>query len=124
MRSESGSAVCIIVDAMSVTAAVSNRNHELRNSVALATATTLAAFSISGVAQTASVHSPELAKGVVIAKAVTLADANQSYALFLPSYYSPGRKWPIIYAFDPEARGHLPVELMKDAAEKYGYIVV
>ena len=29
-----------------------------------------------------------------------------------------------MYAFDPGARGKLPVELMKDAAERFGYIVV
>ncbi|MGI8835377.1 MAG: TPR end-of-group domain-containing protein [Pyrinomonadaceae bacterium] len=31
---------------------------------------------------------------------------------------------PILYAFDPAARGKLPVTLFKDAAEKFGYIVV
>ena len=40
------------------------------------------------------------------------------------SQYSPGKLWPIVYAFDPGARGKIPVELMKDAAEHYGYIVV
>ena len=29
----------------------------------------------------------------------------------------------MVYAFDPAARGHVPLELMKDAAERYGYIV-
>jgi dienelactone hydrolase len=72
-------------------------------------------------AQSKPAHIPT---GVVVPKVVTLSDAKQSYALFLPSNYSPARKWPIMYAFDPEAKGHLPVDLMKDAAEKYGYIVV
>src|SRR5947209_16943004 len=34
------------------------------------------------------------------------------------------KKWPIIFAFDPGARGLMPIEHFKDAAEKYGYIVV
>jgi predicted esterase len=44
--------------------------------------------------------------------------------LYLPSNYTPDRRWPVIYAFDPFARGKVPVELYKDAAEKFGYIVV
>lgn len=44
--------------------------------------------------------------------------------MYLPSRYSPVRDWPIIYAFDPFARGKTAVEEYKDAAEKYGYIVV
>ena len=50
-------------------------------------------------------------------------DAAQSYALYLPSAYSGDRRWPIIYCFDPGARGPVPVRLFR-AAEKYGYILV
>jgi predicted esterase len=63
-------------------------------------------------------------RGTVIPRVTCLGDATQSYALYLPSNYSPDRRWPIIYAFDPFARGKVPVELYKDAAEKFGYIVV
>ena len=59
----------------------------------------------------------------MIERVVCKADLSQSYALFLPSNYTPARKWPIIYCFDPGARGNLPVERFKEAAEKYGYIV-
>ena len=52
------------------------------------------------------------------------AHPDQTYALYLPSTYAPAKAWPIVYAFDPVARGNVPVELMKDAAERYGYIVV
>ena len=77
----------------------------------------------SSFAQTANI---DLAKerGAVIPKVTCLADSTQSYSLYLPSNYSPDRRWPIIYAFDPFARGKVPVDLYKDAAEKFGYIVV
>jgi predicted esterase len=65
-----------------------------------------------------------LATGQVLERVVCLDDAQQSYALYLPTSYSPARSWPILYAFDPMARGKLPVEHFKDAAEKYGWIVV
>jgi len=62
--------------------------------------------------------------GVVIDTVVCEGIPGQSYALYLPSNYHPYDKWPIIYAFDPGARGSLPVELYSEAAEKFGYIVV
>lgn len=51
------------------------------------------------------------------------ADATQSYALYIPSNYSADRPWPVIFCFDPGARGLMPVERLKVAAEKYGYLV-
>jgi dienelactone hydrolase len=65
-----------------------------------------------------------ITKGEVIPRVACTADPSQTYALYLPASYSPERKWPILYAFDPEARGKVPVELFREAAEKYGYIVV
>ncbi|HZQ68267.1 MAG TPA: hypothetical protein VFA68_07090 [Terriglobales bacterium] len=67
--------------------------------------------------------SPSLARGQIIESVSTIQDANQSYALYLPAGYTPARTWPIIYAFDPLARGVVPLRLYKDAAEKYGFIL-
>jgi dienelactone hydrolase len=63
-------------------------------------------------------------RGTVVNSVPCLHDARQTYSVYLPSHYTPDRRWPIIYAFDPLARGKVPVALYKDAAEKYGYIVV
>jgi len=65
-----------------------------------------------------------LPQGQVVAKVPCRADPAQSYALYLPSNYGPEKLWPILYAFDPGARGNVPVEDFKGAAEEYGYIVV
>lgn len=62
--------------------------------------------------------------GTVVPKVVCGADSNQSYALYLPSTFSAARKWPIVYLFDPIARGEVAVEAARAAAEKFGYIVV
>ncbi|MBZ5536553.1 MAG: hypothetical protein LAO31_11400 [Acidobacteriia bacterium] len=68
--------------------------------------------------------SPEnFPRGQIIDRVACQADPHQTYALYLPPHYTPGRKWPILYAFDAGARGRLPVERFKEAAEKYGYIV-
>jgi predicted esterase len=62
--------------------------------------------------------------GIVLPRQICIARPDQTYALYLPSNYTPGKKWPVVYAFDPAARGNQSVELMKDAAERYGYVVV
>jgi poly(3-hydroxybutyrate) depolymerase len=66
----------------------------------------------------------ELPRGQVIESVACKADPQQSYTLYLPSAYTPDKKWPILYAFDPAARGKLAVSLFKAAAEKFGFIVV
>ena len=50
-------------------------------------------------------------------------DNHFSYALYLPSDYSDKAEWPVIFLFDPAARGTVAVNVWKDAAEKYGYIL-
>jgi len=62
-------------------------------------------------------------QGQILDKVVCDADAAQSYALYLPSNYSPDRAWSVIFAFDPLARGRAPLVKYQAAAEKYGYIV-
>ncbi len=65
----------------------------------------------------------ELPRGTVIDRVETADNPQQSYALYLPSNYSPDRAWPILYCLDPMARGRVPVELFSKAAERDGVIV-
>ena len=61
--------------------------------------------------------------GQITERVVAGSDTAQSYALYLPSGYTPERKWPLLLCFDPGARGRVPVDLFRPAAEKYGWIV-
>ena len=61
--------------------------------------------------------------GQIIERVQCGADRGQSYALYLPSRYSPTQAWPIVYTYDPMARGSIPLALYKTAAEKYGFIL-
>lgn len=61
--------------------------------------------------------------GKVVAHVVAVNDPAQSYALYLPSNYSPARKWPVLYLFDPMARGEVAVEAARTAAEKHGFVL-
>lgn len=62
--------------------------------------------------------------GRLVERVTCARDPNQTYALYLPKNYDKSRKWPVLYAFDPGARGRVPVERFKDAAEQFGWIVV
>ena len=64
-----------------------------------------------------------LESGKVLSNVIPAARADQSYALYLPSTYSPDRKWPLLLSSDPLARGSAPLELQKAAAEKLGFIL-
>jgi len=66
---------------------------------------------------------PPPAAGEIVPKVVCRAHPEQSYALYLPSAYVANKRWPIVYVFEPAARGMVPTQIMKDAAEQYGYIV-
>jgi predicted esterase len=64
-----------------------------------------------------------MARGVVVDPVTCAEDPAQSYALFLPSTYSPDRGWSLLVAFHPAARGRQMAEKYRAAAERYGYIV-
>ncbi|WP_321475448.1 hypothetical protein [uncultured Paludibaculum sp.] len=66
----------------------------------------------------------DLPRGQVIERVDVAGNDRHSYALYLPSAYTPDRKWPILMCLDPGARGKIPVERFSAAAEKYGFIVV
>jgi dienelactone hydrolase len=71
----------------------------------------------------AAASADELTPGAIIPRVACASAPDQTYALYLPSYFTRDRIWPVLLALDPVARGSVPVELAKDAAEKHGYIV-
>jgi len=52
-----------------------------------------------------------------------LTDTNQSYAIYLPSTYTSDKSWPILFGFEPGARGQLPIAAYHELAEKYKFII-
>jgi predicted esterase len=64
-----------------------------------------------------------LPRGKIVDRVVCKSDPSKSYALYVPSSYTPDRAWPILYCFDPDARGRQPVERYAEAAERFGWIV-
>jgi predicted esterase len=64
-----------------------------------------------------------LPRGRLIEKVACAASRGRSYALYLPSGYSPDRSWPVLYVFDARGRALAPAKLFRAGAEQYGYIV-
>jgi predicted esterase len=84
----------------------------------------LVMYALSTAGRAAQITSTEeLKPGRVIERVACKNNSEQTYALYLPSSYSPDRRWPLMAAFDPGARGNVPVEHFKEAAERYGFIV-
>jgi predicted esterase len=76
----------------------------------------------------AAVPPPETAagglpRGQIVPRVVCASDAEQSYALYLPSNFSPDRTLPILYLHDPRRHGADAVGLFRAAAEKYGWML-
>jgi hypothetical protein len=64
-----------------------------------------------------------LKKGVV-QDSVRINDSiPESYAVYLPSNYDPGKIWPILFAMDMQGRGKQVVHMFQETAEEQGYIV-
>lgn len=72
----------------------------------------------------APAYDSSLSKGQLMDSVICQNQSNQNFALYLPTYYSPARKFPCIYFFDAHARGALPIRLYKDLAEKYGFVLI
>ena len=49
---------------------------------------------------------------------------DQSYALYLPANYSAEKTWPVVFIFEPGARGKLAVDIFKHAGERFGSVII
>jgi predicted esterase len=65
----------------------------------------------------------ELPAGQVTERVSVVADPGITYAVYLPKAYTPQKRWPILYVFDPRGRALLSLSLFKEAAEERGWIV-
>jgi pimeloyl-ACP methyl ester carboxylesterase len=61
--------------------------------------------------------------GKVIDTVVCAADADQSYAAYIPATGNK-KALPVIYFFDPHASGSLPLHKYKALADKYGFLLI
>jgi poly(3-hydroxybutyrate) depolymerase len=70
-----------------------------------------------------SILAQDLPRGQIVDQVKCVGDPTQTYALYLPSNYSPDRPWSLLVGFHPAARGRAIVETYRAAAEQYGVIL-
>lgn len=61
--------------------------------------------------------------GQVVERVPVQTDTTRSYALYLPSRYSPDRAWPVLFILDPRGRAVPALERFRAAAEEFGWII-
>lgn len=82
----------------------------------------LAGLLVGGLAAAVAMAA-EFPKGKLLEKVACAKNPDYTYALYVPTSFEPTKKWPVLFCFDPGARGRVPVERFMAAAEKCGYIV-
>jgi dienelactone hydrolase len=65
-----------------------------------------------------------LEPGMVIPSIALRDYPGQAFALYLPKTYSDSAKLPVIIFFDPHGDGTVPLNLYKDLAEQFQYILI
>jgi hypothetical protein len=66
---------------------------------------------------------PPFPLGTVLPAVTAIHNPQQTFALYLPKGYSSEKRWPIVYVFDPLARGEFALRQFEHAAELHGFIV-
>lgn len=54
----------------------------------------------------------------------TVADPTAHYTLYLPASYDPEGSQPVLLIFDPRGRARMAAELFRQAADRYGWVLV
>ena len=85
--------------------------------------TALFGASVFAGAQAATPHAT-LPLGQLVEGMRCESDPSQTYTLYLPSAYTPARRWPALLIFDPRGRSVVAAELFREAAEAHGWILV
>lgn len=62
--------------------------------------------------------------GEIMPYVVCDINKDHSYAVYLPTGYSPEKEWPALFLYSASGNGMAGMEKFKPAAEKYGYILV
>jgi hypothetical protein len=69
-------------------------------------------------------QSKDTLAGILTDSVPVAQNSDESYALYLPGNYDPNSLSPIVFIFDPAARGVIGLQPFIEAAEKYSYILV
>ena len=63
-------------------------------------------------------------RGKIIDSVFINGNSGESFALYVPNNYDVSAQTPIVFIFDPSARGKTGIHPFVPASEKYGYLLV
>lgn len=63
-----------------------------------------------------------LEAGKIHASVACRTDPKHSFAVYLPKGYTSEKKWPVLLCFAPDGKPQVPVGLLKETCDAYGYI--
>ncbi len=61
--------------------------------------------------------------GQVHGSVTCTSDPSITYAIYIPKGFNPGKRYPLILAFDPHSSGLIPVNRYKELSEQFGFIL-
>jgi predicted esterase len=86
-----------------------------------------AATALLGCARAATAQEPlgdTIPRGRVVERVRSGTDTSRTYALYVPSAWTPQKKWPLLVLIDPGGRALAPMERFRAAAEERGWILM
>ncbi|HEX8245079.1 MAG TPA: hypothetical protein VF541_16330, partial [Longimicrobium sp.] len=83
-----------------------------------------ASLSAAGPAAAQQPMADTLLRGRVVERVRSQADSTRTYALYLPSRWTPAERWPLLVLIDPAGRAMVPLERFRPAAERRGWILM
>lgn len=63
-------------------------------------------------------------KGQLVQSVESSSGRGLHHAVYVPTSYDPSRPAPVLFLMDPRSRAHVPAEVFRPAAERYGYILI
>ncbi len=98
-------------------------NHQVPRILSPAAGLAAFLFFFPGLGVMGAASQESMKTGEIIENVVCRDSPDQSYALYLPSLFVPAVKRPVLFLFDPTAKGPAAVAVFRPAAEKLGWII-
>ena len=83
-----------------------------------------AALALAALLPTGPSAAADFPRGQAVERVVVADTPSQSYALYLPSAYTPEKLWPVLFMLDARGNALVPLERFRAAAERFGWILV
>lgn len=64
-----------------------------------------------------------LVKGAITENIVVNDSLNESFSVYVPSFFDVSKNWPMVFVFDMHGKGKQTLSMFRAAAEKEGYVL-